>query len=240
MIFRNQHRTQRHPHGRQIRCQPGRHHQPPNPKQVTFWIGEELSALGYICATPTKVAASTLNANETANAIVVQAANMNIRLRNQRLLNARQEEGSFCPRARKKRGGQVPQHCVWRCAAYKSASAKAIVRAAILSYVRSMNWPGPVEFTFLIFLSLFFSWIKAVLCITAAVLIRNLWISLAVAAFIGIAETALDMGVALFFSGLLDIYNDLFIALAALAGVIWWGVGRALYILWSYVRSRRA
>jgi hypothetical protein len=112
------------------------------------------------------------------------------------------------------------------------------VRAANLLYVCAMNWPGPVEFTFLVFLSLFFSWIKAVLCIAAAVLIRNLWISLAVAAFIGVGETALDMGVGLFFSGLLDVYNDLFITLAALAGVIWWGVGRALYIMWSYVRPR--
>jgi hypothetical protein len=103
-----------------------------------------------------------------------------------------------------------------------------------------MNWPGPVEFTFLIFVSLFFSWIKAVLCIAGAVLIRNLWISLAVAAFIGVAETALDMGLALFFSGILDIYNDLFLALAALAGVIWWGIGRALYMMWSYVRRQPA
>jgi hypothetical protein len=103
-----------------------------------------------------------------------------------------------------------------------------------------MNWQGPVEFTFLVFLSLFFSWIKAVLCIAAAILIRNLWISLAVAAFIGIAETALEGDLGLFFPLLLDLYNDLFLALAALAGVIWWGIGRALYTMWSYVRRQPA
>jgi hypothetical protein len=101
-----------------------------------------------------------------------------------------------------------------------------------------MNWPGPVEFTFLIFLSLFASWIKAVLCIAAAVFIRPRWISVAVAAFIGLAETALDMGFALFFSGLLDIYNDLFIALAAFAGMVWWGIGRALYAIWILATRR--
>jgi hypothetical protein len=103
-----------------------------------------------------------------------------------------------------------------------------------------MNWPGPIEFTFLIFVSLFFSWIKAVLCIAAAVLIRNLWISLAVAAFIGVAEIALDGGIDLFFTLLLDLNNDIFLALAALAGVIWWGIGRGLYAMWSYVRRQPA
>ena len=103
-----------------------------------------------------------------------------------------------------------------------------------------MNWPGPVEFTFLIFLSLFFSWIKAVLCVAVAVFIRPRWISMAVATFVGIAETALDMGFALFFSGLLDIYNDLFIALAALAALVWWGIGRMLYLIASFGLRRSA
>jgi hypothetical protein len=92
-----------------------------------------------------------------------------------------------------------------------------------------MNWPGPVEFTFLVFLSIFFSWIKAVLCIAAAVFIRPRWISLVIAAVIGIADIAIDMRPDLFFSGLLDIYNDLFLALAAFAGIVWWGIGRAVY-----------
>lgn len=103
-----------------------------------------------------------------------------------------------------------------------------------------MNWPGPVEFTFLIFLSLFASWIKAVLCIAAAVLIRNRWASMAVAALVGIVETTLDMGLALFFASLLDIYNDLFIALAALAALVWWGIGRALYVIWKIATPRLA
>ena len=103
-----------------------------------------------------------------------------------------------------------------------------------------MNWPGPVEFTFLIFLSMFASWIKAVLYIAAAVLIRNRWASMSIAAFIGVAETALDMGLALFFASLLDIYNDLFIALAAVAALVWWGIGRALYATWSFATRRSA
>lgn len=103
-----------------------------------------------------------------------------------------------------------------------------------------MNWPGTVEFTFLLFLALFLSWIKAVLCVAVAVLIRNRWISVAAAAFIGIAETAVDMGPQLFFSNLLDIYNDLFLALPALAAIAWWGIGRALYALWNIARRRRA
>ena len=102
-----------------------------------------------------------------------------------------------------------------------------------------MNWPGPVEFTFLIFVSLFFSWVKAVFCIAAALVIRHRWASIAVAALIGIGETGIDMGFALFFSGLLDIYNDFFLALAALAGVVWWGIGRALYAVWKIATSRR-
>jgi hypothetical protein len=103
-----------------------------------------------------------------------------------------------------------------------------------------MNFPGPVEFTFLVFLSLFLTWIKAVLCIAAAVLIRNRWISISTAGLIGIAETALDIGPGLFFSGLLDIYNDLFLIVPALAGVAWWGIGRAVDALVRYVMRRRA
>jgi len=103
-----------------------------------------------------------------------------------------------------------------------------------------MNWPGPVEFTFLLFLSLFLSWIKAVLCIAAAFIIRKYWLSMAIAALIGVAETALDMGFGLFFSGVLDIYNDLFLALAALAAIAWWGIGRALYALVRYAVRRIA
>jgi hypothetical protein len=103
-----------------------------------------------------------------------------------------------------------------------------------------MNWPSPIEFTFLLFLSLFASWIKAVLCIAAAVLIRNRWVSMAVAALIGVAETVLDMGLALFFSGLLDIYNDLFLALAAFAALVWWSIGRSLYAIWSIATRRSA
>ncbi len=101
-----------------------------------------------------------------------------------------------------------------------------------------MNWPGPVEFTFLVFLSLFFSWVKAVLCIAAAVLIRNRWVSIAAAALGGLAETALDMGPALFFSGILDINNDLFIGVAALAGVAWWCIGRAFRVIWIIATRR--
>jgi len=97
-----------------------------------------------------------------------------------------------------------------------------------------MNWPGPVEFTFLLFLSLFLSWIKAVLCLAAAVLIRNRWASMAAAAFIGVAETAFDGGLDLFLTLLLDVYNDLFLALAALAALVWWGIGRALYAIISF------
>lgn len=103
-----------------------------------------------------------------------------------------------------------------------------------------MNWPGPVEFTFLIFLSLFASWIKAVLCIASAVLIRNRWASMAVAAFIGIAETAFDAGFGLFFTLLLDFNNDLFFALAAVAALVWWGIGRAFYALWKIATPRSA
>jgi hypothetical protein len=103
-----------------------------------------------------------------------------------------------------------------------------------------MNWPGPIEFTFLIFVSLFFSWVKAVLCIAVALVIRHPWASFAIAALIGIGETAIDMGFALFFSSLLDIYYDLFLALAALAGVVWWGIGRALYVVWKIATPRSA
>jgi hypothetical protein len=103
-----------------------------------------------------------------------------------------------------------------------------------------MNWPSPVEFTFLLFLSFFFSWIKAVLCIGAAVLIRPRWISMAIAALVGIVETALDMGLALFFASLLDIYNDLFIALAVVAAVAWWGIGRALSAIWIIATRQSA
>jgi hypothetical protein len=102
-----------------------------------------------------------------------------------------------------------------------------------------MNWPGPVEFTFFIFVSLFFSWIKAVSCIAVAIIIRNRWVGIAIAALIGLAETAIDMGFALFFSSLLDIYNDLFLALAALAGVVWWVIGWALYAVWKFATPRR-
>lgn len=103
-----------------------------------------------------------------------------------------------------------------------------------------MNWPGPVEFTFLLFLSLFLSWIKAVLCLAAAVLIRNRWPSMAAAAFIGVAETAFDGGLDLFLTLLLDVYNDLFLALAALATLVWWGIGRALYAIISFGLRRFA
>jgi|GEM_PF-4337014 len=103
-----------------------------------------------------------------------------------------------------------------------------------------MNWPGPVEFTFLLFLSLFLSWIKAVLCVAAALIIRKYWLSMAIAALIGVTETALDMGLGLFFSGVLDIYNDLFLALAALAAIAWWGIGRALRAIWIIATRRNA
>lgn len=103
-----------------------------------------------------------------------------------------------------------------------------------------MNWPGTVEFTFLLFLALFLSWIKAVFCLAAAVLIRNRWISAAAAGLVGIAETAVDMGPQLFFSNLLDIYNDLFLALPVLAAITWWGIGRALWALWNVATRRRA
>jgi hypothetical protein len=103
-----------------------------------------------------------------------------------------------------------------------------------------MNWPGPVEFTFLVFLSLFFSWIKAVLCIAAAILIRNRWASMVVAAFIGVAETAVDAGIGLFFTLLLDLNNDLFLALAAFAALLWWGIGRAFRTIWIFATRRNA
>lgn len=102
-----------------------------------------------------------------------------------------------------------------------------------------MNWLGPVEFTFLIFLSLFLSWIKAILCVAAAFFIRPRWISMAVAAFVGIAETAFDAGLGLFFSLLLDLNNDLFLALAAFAALVWWGIGRALHAIWVIATPRR-
>ena len=94
-----------------------------------------------------------------------------------------------------------------------------------------MNWPGPFEFALYLFFALFLSWIKAVLCLAAAVLIRPRAISAAVAALVGVGEVAMDMGLGLFFAGLLDIYNDLALALAALASVAWWGIGRALYAI---------
>jgi len=94
-----------------------------------------------------------------------------------------------------------------------------------------MNWPGPIEFALYLFSALFISWIKAVLCVAAAILVRPRMISAAMAALVGIGEVAMDMGLDLFFAGLSDIYNDLALALAALAGVAWWGIGRLLSAL---------
>jgi hypothetical protein len=77
---------QRHPHGRQIRCQPGRHHQPPNPKQLAFRIGVKVSAPICLAKAPAGVAASALSASVAANAIAAKAASMSIRFRNRLLL----------------------------------------------------------------------------------------------------------------------------------------------------------
>ena len=103
-----------------------------------------------------------------------------------------------------------------------------------------MNFPGPVEFTWLIFLSLFFSWFRAVVGVAAAVFIRNRWLGIAVAAVAGIGEIAVDMGIGPFFSGLLDQYNFIFVGLAALAGLAWWGIGRALYTMVTFGYRRLA
>ncbi len=114
------------------------------------------------------------------------------------------------------------------------------MRAANLLYVRSMNWPAPVEFTVLIFLALFFNWIRAILCVAAAVFIRARWISLAIAALMGAAVSAAENGLDKFFVQFLDFDNDIFLAISALAGVFWWGIGRGLYAMWSYVRRQPA
>jgi hypothetical protein len=112
------------------------------------------------------------------------------------------------------------------------------VRAANPSYVRYMNWPGPVEFAILIFLALFFDWIRAILCVAAAVLIRPRWTSLAVAALLGAAVSAAENGFDKFFVQFLDFDNDIFLALSALAGVVWWGIGRGLYAMWIIATRR--
>ena len=103
-----------------------------------------------------------------------------------------------------------------------------------------MNWPSAFEFTAILFLVLFLSWIKAVLCIAVAIFIRPLWISLAVAALIGVGETAVDMGLELFFAGMTDIYSVLFLLLPASAGMAWWCIGRAVYAMASYGYRRAA
>jgi hypothetical protein len=97
-----------------------------------------------------------------------------------------------------------------------------------------MNWAGPVEFAILIFLALFFDWIRAILCVAAAVLIRPRWTSLAVAALAGAAVSAAENGLDKFFVQLLDLDNDIFLAISAIAGTIWSGIGRGLYSVVTY------
>src|SRR6202171_4748649 len=103
-----------------------------------------------------------------------------------------------------------------------------------------MNWPGPVEFAILIFLALFFDWIRAILCVAAAVLVHPRWTSLAVAALLGAAVSAAENGFEKFFVQFFDLDNDIFLTLSALAGVIWWGVGRALRTIWIFAMRRSA
>ena len=75
------------------------------------------------------------------------------------------------------------------------------------------------------FLSLFFSWIKTVLCIAAAVLIQKPG-CLSVLTFIGVAEICLNGGIGLSLR-CCDLNNDIFLALAA-RGRNLVGRGRAL------------
>jgi hypothetical protein len=99
-----------------------------------------------------------------------------------------------------------------------------------------MNWPGPIEFTYILFLALFFSWIKATLCVATAIVIRARLLSIAIAAVIGVAEDALGHPRDIFFAQFLDFYNDVFLGLTGLAGVLWGCIGRAVRTLaiWGY------
>ena len=103
-----------------------------------------------------------------------------------------------------------------------------------------MNWAGVFEFTFILFLVLFLSWIKALLCLAAAIFIRPRWISLAVAAILGVGETAVEMGWELFVDSFGDIYGILFFLLPAAAGLAWWCIGRAVYASVAYGYRRLA
>jgi hypothetical protein len=97
-----------------------------------------------------------------------------------------------------------------------------------------MNWPSPAEFTWLLFLALFFSWIKAILCVATAIIVRPRLVSIAITAVIGAGEDALGHPRDIFFVQFLDFNNDVFLALAALAGVLWWCIGRAIRTLAIY------
>jgi hypothetical protein len=97
-----------------------------------------------------------------------------------------------------------------------------------------MNWPSPAEFTWLLFLAFFFSWIKAILCTATAIIVRRRVVGIAIAFVIGVVESAVDHPRDIFFVQFLDFFNDVALALSGLAGVCWWCIGRALRTIAIY------
>ena len=97
-----------------------------------------------------------------------------------------------------------------------------------------MNWPSPAEFTWLLFLAFFFSWIKAILCTATAIVVRRRVLGIAIAFVIGVVESAVDHPRDLWFVQFLDLFNDVALALSGLAGVCWWCIGRAIRTIAIY------
>ena len=93
----------------------------------------------------------------------------------------------------------------------------------------------------IVFLGAFMSWIKALLAIAAAIAIRRPLPGVGVAAVVGAAEFLLTTGDALLSRGFILPEIDASVAaaavLSALAGVAWWGIGRALCAISKRVQA---
>ena len=99
------------------------------------------------------------------------------------------------------------------------------------------NWPDPGEFMFFVALGLLLSWPKMILCPLAAIFIRPRVTSMAVAVAVGAVEAAWPMWITIISPddlGAAAASIGLF-ALSGLAGLVWWGIARAVY---SRIRRR--
>jgi hypothetical protein len=109
------------------------------------------------------------------------------------------------------------------------------------------NWPTPTEFILFMLAGLLIDWIPALFAIAVAVLVRNVWTSLAAAAalgaFFGLVGTRLETIDFLFsVEGWAAIWGIglIGVALSIVASVVWWTIGRGLRAAVTYGIGRKA